>query len=110
MCCQGGRFGIGLIFRAVACGGDWRDMVRVTSTVRRQWRETEGHVGVLLKTGLPAVEATAVAESIVADIATLIENDDSDMLSVDVQRTPKGPAILLTECGDLDRALAWISD
>ena len=82
-------------------------MVRVTSSVRRQWREYDGLVGVLLKTKSAADEATAVAEAIVQHISE-ITIGDSDMLSVDVQRTPKGPVILLIDCGDLDRALNWI--
>lgn len=83
-------------------------MVRVSSTVRRRWREENGYTGILVKTRLEADAALALVEDVVASVETLAGLNDW-LPVMQVCRTPTAPSLSLSKGGDLDRTLQMIA-
>ena len=69
----------------------------------------EGHVALLLKTGLPIADALAVTEAVASELDSIYELQEDDPVQFSIQRTPKGPAIFLEDCADLDQVLQYLS-
>ena len=69
----------------------------------------DGHVALLVKTQLRPEDGFNLAEEITDEVRLAYEDQDDDPVQFSVQRTPKGPAIFLAECVDLDLAIAKLS-